>query len=238
MQIVAVIPARYASTRLPAKPLTLIAGKTLIQRVYEAVEQTALFHRVIIATDHNDIYNHCQSFKAEVKMTSPLHASGTDRMHEAVQGIEADIVVNIQGDEPFITREPLQALIDVFADANVNCASLMHIFAILEDVKNPNNVKVITDNKSNAIYFSRSPIPYNMANDEVVYHKHIGVYAYRPETLDQFVRLPKGRLETIERLEQLRLLENGIDIKMVLTDYVSIGIDTPDDVLQAEKLLL
>jgi len=237
MNIIAVIPARYASTRLPAKPLALIAKKTLIQRVYEAVAGTELFRRVIIATDHTEIYKHCQSFKAEVKMTSPEHTSGTDRMHEAVQDLVYDIAVNVQGDEPFITREPLQALIDVFSDESIKCASLMHTFENPEEIQDPNNVKVVTDNYLNALYFSRSVIPYGMADGNVAYYKHIGVYAYRPQTLDLFVSLPKGKLETIERLEQLRLLENGIKIKMVATEYKGIGIDTQADVVQAEALL-
>jgi len=237
MNIIAVIPARYASTRLPAKPLALIAKKTLIQRVYEAVAGTELFRRIVIATDHTDIYKHCQSFKAEVKMTSPHHTSGTDRMHEAVQDLVYDIAINVQGDEPFITKEPLQALIDVFSDDSIKCASLMHTLENLDEVQNPNNVKVVTDNYSNALYFSRSVIPYNITRTNLIYYKHIGVYAYRPQTLELFVELPKGTLETLERLEQLRLLENGVKIKMIATEYKGIGIDTPADIVRAEALL-
>jgi len=238
MNVVAVVPARYASVRLPKKPLQMLKGKSLIQRVYEAVLSTQLFDRVIVATDHPEIYSHCMTFGAQVKMTSPTHASGTDRMNEVVSDLTTDLAINIQGDEPFITREPLKLLIDAFFDESVVCASLMHPFADIADVQNPNNVKVIVDSRSDAIYFSRSVIPYDRDyTQNITYFKHIGVYAYRPETLKQFVALPKGRYEEIERLEQLRLIENGINIKMVLTDYYGIGIDTPEDLILAEKML-
>jgi len=238
MNIIAVIPARYASTRLPQKPLQMLAGKTLIQRVYEAVVETNLFHRVIIATDHPMIYTHCLGFQAEVKMSSIKHQSGTDRMFEALADIHYDIAVNVQGDEPFITTEPLKKLLGVFIDETVKCASLMHSFDRTTDTENPNFVKVIVDNRSDAIYFSRSVIPFNREHkQDIIYYKHIGVYAYRPDVLQLFVRLPKGRYEEIECLEQLRLLENGIKIRMVQTEYRGIGIDTPEDLQNAETLI-
>jgi len=239
MNTVAVIPARYASVRLPQKPLQMLAGKSLIQRVYEAVTHTNLFEKVIIATDHPVIFTHCLGFQAEVKMTSPKHNSGTDRMHEALQGIDCDIAINIQGDEPFITKEPLEKLISAFTDDSVNCASLMHTFDDATDAQNPNFVKVIVDNRSDAIYFSRSVIPYDREHTQnVTYYKHIGVYAYRPDTLKLFVSFPKGRYEAIECLEQLRLLENGIKIRMVQTEYRGIGIDTLEDLHKAEEWLV
>ena len=235
MHKTAIIPARYSSTRLPAKPLKLIEGKSLIQRVYEAVAETNLFDRIIIATDHEEIYNHALPFRAETMMTSPTHQSGTDRIEECARQIKTDLIVNVQGDEPFITKEPLEKLLNSFGDIAI--ASLMHILEDVDDIKNPNFVKVVTDKDSNAIYFSRSPIPFNRDNvSEVVYYKHIGVYAFRPEALTAFVELPQGILEQVERLEQLRFLENGYKIKMVLTNYTGIGIDTHEDLKKAEVI--
>jgi 3-deoxy-manno-octulosonate cytidylyltransferase (CMP-KDO synthetase) len=233
MHKTAIIPARLASTRLLNKALIQIEGKSLTQRVYEAVVGTQLFDRVIIATDHEDIYNHVKSFDAEVMMTSVSHQSGTDRVEECARSITTDLIVNIQGDEPFITKEPLELLINTFNDSDVQIASLMNVFEN-DDVNNPNNVKVITDINSYAIYFSRSVIPHNrdLSND-VIYYKHIGVYAFKPEVLKMFVSLPVSNLEQIEKLEQLRLIENGYKIKMVLTDYKGIGIDTPEDLEKA-----
>jgi len=234
MHKTAIIPSRLGSTRLPNKALIQIEGKSLIQRVYEAVARTHLFDRVTIATDHEDIYNHVKSFNAEVMMTSVSHQSGTDRVEECARNITTDLIVNIQGDEPFITKEPLELLINVFNDSDVQIASLMNVFDNNDDVLNPNNVKVITDINSYAIYFSRSVIPHNrdLSND-VIYYKHIGVYAFKPEALKLFVSLPVSNLEQIEKLEQLRLIENGYKIKMVLTDYKGIGIDTPEDLEKA-----
>ena len=232
MHITAIIPARYASTRLPGKPLIKISGKTLIQHVFEAVVNTNLFHRIIIATDNIDIYNHAIKINAETIMTSERHLSGTDRIEEAARNINTDLIINVQGDEPFITKEPLINLIEVFKDNNITTASLM-TFGNKNEINNPNIVKVVCDNNSNALYFSRSVIPFNRDSvDEAVFYRHIGVYAYRPEILKMFVKLPTGKLENLEKLEQLRLLENGYKIRMVLTDYKGIGIDTPEDLLQ------
>jgi 3-deoxy-manno-octulosonate cytidylyltransferase (CMP-KDO synthetase) len=233
----AIIPSRLASTRLPNKALIDIEGKSLIQRVYEAVFSTQLFDRVIIATDHDDIYKHAKSFDAEVLMTSVSHQSGTDRVEECARGIETDLIVNIQGDEPFITKEPLEKLVDAFNDSDVQIASLMNVFENTDDVNNPNNVKVITDMKGDAIYFSRSVIPFNRdLSTDVIYYRHIGVYAFRPEALKMFVSLPVSNLEQIERLEQLRLIENRYKIKMVMTEYQGIGIDTPEDLEKARHI--
>ncbi len=170
-------------------------------------------------------------------MTSPSHQSGTDRIAEAceIYAINFDVVINIQGDEPFITTEALRELLDIFNDNKVQVGSLMH--QLSEDIDNPNNVKVVTGKDGNALYFSRSAIPYNRDNaEEVKYYKHVGVYAFRKEALFQFVKLSPSKLEMIEKLEQLRLLENNIKIKMVETEYKGIGIDTPEDLEQAEIL--
>ena len=238
MHITAIIPARYASTRLPIKPLVNIAGKTLINRVYDAVINTNLFHKVIVATDHQEIFDHVKSFSGEVMMTSENHISGTDRIEECSQKINTDLIINVQGDEPFIQREPLEKLIKSFDDKNVNVASLMSIITDDKDIINPNIVKVVCDINTYAIYFSRSVIPFNRDSiSDIVYYKHIGVYAFRPDLLKIYVSLPPGKLENIEKLEQLRLLENGYKIKMIETDYSGIGIDTIDDIKTAEKMI-
>ena len=244
MHKIAIIPARYSSTRLPAKPLRLIAGKTLIHRVYTSVITTELFDNVVIATDHLDIYNHAKEFTDEVIMTSPEHLSGTDRIEECAKSIKTDLVVNIQGDEPFISREPLKMLLEVFKDEKVNIASMMTDFENEDDIFNHNFVKVVCNNDSDAMYFSRSVIPCtqnfepSVENWKNIFFRHIGVYAYRPEMLKKFVSLPQSKLEKIEKLEQLRLLENGYKIRMVMTDYKGLGIDTLEDIIRAEDMIL
>ena len=238
MHKIAIIPARYGSTRLPVKPLKLISGISLIQRVYEATIKTDLFDKVIIATDHEEILQHARNFGAEAVMTSPNHPTGTDRIEECAQDIKTDLIVNMQGDEPFISKEPLQKIIEVFQDPEVKVASIMNKFENIIDIQSPANVKVIIDKNNDAIYFSRSIIPYNRDNDpNVTYYKHFGIYAYRPEMLQIFVSLPPGTLEQIEKLEQLRFIENGYKIRMALTNYNGIGIDTEEDVWKAEKYL-
>ena len=238
MHITAIIPARYGSSRLPVKPLKLISGISLIQRVYEATISTSLFDKVIIATDHEEIRQHAHSFGAQVKMTSQNHPTGTDRIEECARDIKTDLIVNVQGDEPFISKEPLQILIDSFQDKNVQVASIMNIFENIDDISNPANVKVIIDCLSNAIYFSRSIIPYNRDKiKNITYYKHFGIYAFKPEMLKIFVSLPQGTLEQIEKLEQLRFVENGYKIKMVIANYNGIGIDTEEDIIKAEKYI-
>ena len=238
MHVTAIIPARYGSTRLPVKPLKLIGGKSLIKRVFEATNQTNLFNDIIIATDHEEIMVHAKGFGANVKMTSLDHQTGTDRIEECARNLKTDLIINVQGDEPFICKEPLQKLIQAFNDPPVQVASIMSLFSNIDDIANPACVKVIFDNNYDAIYFSRSIIPFNRDHQiNIPYYKHFGVYAYRPELLKIFVSLPAGKLEQIERLEQLRLLENGYKIRMVLTDYNGIGIDTPEDIILAESIL-
>ncbi len=238
MRIIAVIPARMGSTRFPGKALAPLCGKPIIQHVYEAAMSTALFDEVLVATDSISIIDAVSSFGGTAVMTSQSHQSGSDRIAEAITDCHADIIVNIQGDEPLIDKGSLEQIVAVFKDSTVDVASLYTSIDEIEMLFDPNIVKVVLDNADNAIYFSRAPIPYNRDNiPEVSYYRHIGVYAYRRETLLRFVKLPMGVLEQIEKLEQLRLLEHGIRIRMIATDYQGIGIDTPEDLLLVEAIL-
>lgn len=238
MRIIAVIPARMGSTRFPGKALAPLCGKPIIQHVYEAAMSTALFDEVLVATDSDAIIDAVSSFGGTAVMTSQSHQSGSDRIAEAITDCHADIIVNIQGDEPLIDKGSLEQIVAVFKDSTVDVASLYTSIDEIEMLFDPNIVKVVLDNADNAIYFSRAPIPYNRDNiPEVSYYRHIGVYAYRRETLLRFVKLPMGVLEQIEKLEQLRLLEHGIRIRMIATDYQGIGIDTPEDLLLVEAIL-
>ncbi|MFA5498673.1 MAG: 3-deoxy-manno-octulosonate cytidylyltransferase [Candidatus Cloacimonadia bacterium] len=237
---IAVIPARYGSNRLPGKPLRLLAGKPLVQRVYEAVADTALFQRIIITTDDSRIEEAALSFGAEVLMTSEDCQSGTDRILEIKEQLTADIIVNVQGDEPFITKEPLEKLISSFTDPQVDIASLMMPTADPSVATNPNIVKVVTDINDFALYFSRSQIPFDRDSTTSTSHPfftHIGVYAFRQNILNSIAKLPLGKLETREKLEQLRWLEHSLKIKMIETDYNGFGIDTEADLLKAETYL-
>jgi len=237
MKIIAVIPARFDSTRFPGKPLAILGNKPIIRHVYERAFNSGLFDEVIVATDDQRIFEAVDDFGGKVELTSKKHQSGSDRVAEICAKTECDVVVNIQGDEPFICKEPLTKLISVFENPNIEVASLMHKLKV--EIENPNQVKVVCDNDNFALYFSRAAIPFRRDKKGVtaIYYKHIGVYAFKKETLLKFVQLPIGKLEQIEKLEQLRLLENGIKIKMIETDYEGIGIDTPEDLKKAEKLL-
>ncbi len=238
MHYTAVIPARYASTRFPAKALALLAGKPVIEHVYRAVVDTAIFDRVLIATDSEIILSAARLFGAEAVLTSESHQSGSDRIAEAVQNLDTDVVVNVQGDEPLIDFSSLQKLKAVFSGPTIQVASLYARIESDADLLNPNIVKVITDAAGDAIYFSRSPIPFNRDQcPDVRYCRHIGVYAYRKQTLLRFVKLPVSSLEAVEKLEQLRLIENRIPIRMVETSYQGIGIDTPEDLIFVEKII-
>lgn len=238
MNAIAVIPARYASTRFPVKALANLAGKPIIQHVYERVTASALFTDVIIATDHQAIMDAVKAFHGKAMMTSDKHPSGSDRIAEVLKHYpETDVIVNVQGDEPLIERQPLADLLQVFNDPFVDMASLMTPITDPEMLKDPNIVKVVTNSQGDAIYFSRSCVPYNRDDKEHTYYRHIGVYAYRPDVLEEFVSLPQGALEQIEKLEQLRALEHDIPIRMVITDYQGVGIDTPTDLDRVEKLL-
>jgi 3-deoxy-manno-octulosonate cytidylyltransferase (CMP-KDO synthetase) len=236
MRVIAAIPARFDATRFPGKLLEKLGDKSILQHVYENVVSTNLFDEVIIATDDFRIKEHADSFHAKVVMTSSEHQSGSDRIAEAVDSIPCDIVVNVQGDEPFISKEPLRLLIESFADSSVQISTLITDLSSLS-ANNPNVVKVVIDKNQNALYFSRSVIPFNRdSSKEISYFQHIGVYGYRKDFLKHFVTLPQSYLEKTEKLEQLRILENGYSIRTVKTSYEGFGIDTKDDLEKAEIL--
>lgn len=241
MKIIAVIPARYASTRFPAKLMQDLCGKTVILRTYEAAVQTNLFDDVFVVTDSDLIFDEIVLNGGKAIRSVKEHESGSDRIAEAVFDMEVDLVINVQGDEPFIDKKPLEELIHVFKKdtaKEVDLGSLMFEITDAEEIKNPNNVKVITDQNGFALYFSRSVIPYPREEQVGVrYMKHIGIYAFRKEALLDFYRLPMLPLEASEKLEQLRYLEYGKRIRMVETSHGSIGIDTPEDLEKARKLL-
>ena len=241
MKIIAVIPARYASTRFPAKLMQDLGGKTVILRTYEAAVSTNLFDDVFVVTDSDLIFNEIISNGGKAIMSVKEHESGSDRIAEAVENMNVDVVINVQGDEPFINKKPLEELIEVFkndTEERVDLGSLMFQITDKEEINNPNNVKVITDQQGFALYFSRSVIPFpREENVGVRYMKHIGIYAFRKEALMDFYRLPMLSLEASEKLEQLRYLEYGKRIKKVETSHGSIGIDTIEDLEKARKLL-
>ncbi|MBG6188570.1 3-deoxy-manno-octulosonate cytidylyltransferase [Flavobacterium sp. CAN_S2] len=241
MKIIAVIPARYASSRFPAKLMQDLGGKTVILRTYEAAINTQLFDDVFVVTDSDLIYDEIVSHGGKAIKSIKEHESGSDRIAEAVENLDVDIVINVQGDEPFIDAEPLAKVIEVFKndlDKKVDLASLMHEITNEDDINNPNNVKVVVDQNGFALYFSRSVIPYpREKNVGVRYMQHIGIYAFRKQALLDFYSLPMQSLEASEKLEQLRYLEFGKRIKMVETTHVGIGIDTPEDLEKARNML-
>ncbi len=241
MKVIAVIPARYASTRFPAKLMQDLGGKTVITRTYEAAVNTNLFDDVFVVTDSDLIFNEIVSQGGKAIMSSKEHESGSDRIAEAVSNLEVDIVINIQGDEPFIDKDSLAKLIQVYKNdskGEVDLASLMREITAIQDIENPNNVKVVVDQNGFALYFSRSVIPYPRENNVGVrFMQHIGIYAFRKQALLDFYNLPMKSLEASEKLEQLRYLEFGKRIKMVETNHIGIGIDTPEDLEKARRLL-
>lgn len=241
MKVLAVIPARYASTRFPAKLMQDLGGKTVITRTYEAALNTKLFDDVFVVTDSDLIFNEIVSHGGKAIMSMKEHESGSDRIAEAVSNLEVDIVINIQGDEPFIDKDSLEKLIQVYkndAKREVDLASLMREISAIQEIENPNNVKVVVDQSGFALYFSRSVIPYpREINVGVRYFQHVGIYAFRKQALMDFYHLPMKSLEASEKLEQLRYLEFGKRIKMVETNHIGIGIDTPEDLEKARKLL-
>ena len=241
MKIIAVIPARYASTRFPAKLMQDLGGKTVILRTYEAAMNTRLFDDVFVVTDSDLIYDEIVSHGGKAIRSIKEHESGSDRIAEAVENLDVDIVVNVQGDEPFIDAEPLAKVIEVFKndlDKKVDLASLMREITNEDEINNPNNVKVVTDQNGFALYFSRSVIPYpREKNVGVRYMQHIAIYGFRKQALLDFYSLPMMALEASEKLEQLRYLEFGKRIKMVETTHVGIGIDTLEDLEKARKML-
>lgn len=238
MKSLIVIPARYASTRLPGKPLLDIAGKPLIQWVYERARASTLAADVIVATDDERIRAGCEAFGATVVMTSPDCASGTDRVQQALKGREADIVVNLQGDEPRIPSAMIDALIRTMEEEKeLPMATLCSEITDLDEYKDPNVAKVVRDSAGMALYFSRAPIPYLQKSAPMPLYKHIGIYAFSRSFLETFVSLPKGKLEQAESLEQLRALEAGYRIKTIVVEYEGIGIDTVEDLERARKIM-
>jgi 3-deoxy-manno-octulosonate cytidylyltransferase (CMP-KDO synthetase) len=236
MKIAAVIPARLASVRLPRKMLREIQGKPLAVWVYQAVRSSPVLDDVIIATDSAEILEACKKHSCKARMTSDKHRSGTERVHEISQLIEADVYINVQGDEPMIRASHIEALAELMKDAETPVGTLKTPAATGE-IANPNAVKVVTDLNGRALYFSRSTVPYDRDGSQPKYFKHLGIYAYRKPWLERFVSLPESSLERAERLEQLRFLENGIPIYVAETKYDSIGVDTEEDFLRVTKLL-
>lgn len=246
MKFIAIIPARYASTRFPGKPLADMNGKPMIQRVYEQVKEA--IDEVWVATDDSRIYDTVESFGGKAVMTSPDHRSGTDRIKEAYTKInkDFDVIINVQGDEPFIQPEQIKALIDCFDSADVELATLVKPFKKedgFEVLFNPNSPKVVINKKNEAIYFSRSIVPYIRDTHHTEWlekhtlYKHIGMYGYRADVLNEITKLPQSSLEKAESLEQLRWIENGYHIRIGYTNMETIGIDTPEDMVKALQFL-
>lgn len=241
MKVIAVIPARYASTRFPAKLMKDLAGKSVIMRTYEAASKTHLFDDVFVVTDSEIIFEEVIKNGGKAIMSIKSHESGSDRIAEAIQDLDVDLVVNVQGDEPFIDQESLATLLDVFKEdhqSEIDLASLMRPISDWSDIENPNHVKVIVDQNGLALYFSRAVIPFPRDKEAgATYFQHIGIYAFRKQALIDFYHLPMKSLEGTEKLEQLRYLEYGKKIKMVQTHHVGIGIDTPEDLERARMML-
>ena len=236
MKVIAMIPARYGATRFPAKLMQDLCGKPVIVHTYLRVKDTQLFDGVYVVTDDDRIEKAISEVGGRVIRSKKEHNSGSDRLAEASQDLPVDIIVNVQGDEPFTNKENLEKVIDIFAkdvDKTVDVASLMELITEPEEIANPNNVKVVVNRQNEALYFSRSVIPYQRADVGTPYYKHIGIYAYRKAALQRFTELPPSVLEETEKLEQLRYLENGYKIRLALTNISTIGIDTPDDLEKA-----
>ena len=235
------IPARYGATRFPAKLMQDLCGKPVIVHTYQRVADTNLFDQVYVVTDDDRIEKAIHEVGGKVIRSQKEHNSGSDRLAEASKNLEVDIIVNVQGDEPFTDAENLKKVIDIFTNdsqRNIAVASLMECITNPEDIANPNNVKVVVNKFNEALYFSRSVIPFPRdPNIAVPYYKHIGIYAYRKDALQQFTQLPPSLLEETEKLEQLRYLENGFKIRLALTNIPTIGIDTPEDLEKARKRL-
>jgi 3-deoxy-manno-octulosonate cytidylyltransferase (CMP-KDO synthetase) len=234
MKKIAVIPARYAASRFPGKLMELLGDKTVIARTYIATVGTGLFDEVIVATDSDIIRHEIENIGGKVVMTREDHESGTDRIAEAVENIDADVIVNVQGDTPFVNRTPLAQLLDQFIDDTVQVASLMDVINDEASLADPNVVKVVVDKKMNSLLFSRSIIPFQRNKEiKIIHYRHIGVYAFRKSMLLQFTQWPVSPLEDAEKLEGLRYLENGVPLRMVLTDPMGIDINTPEDLQKA-----
>jgi 3-deoxy-manno-octulosonate cytidylyltransferase (CMP-KDO synthetase) len=230
----AVIPARYESTRFPGKPLALILGRPMIQRVYDGVREARLVDRVIIATDDERIREAAESFGAEAMLTSGSHNSGTERAAEVSQIIDNNIIINVQGDEPLVTGSLVDSLVEALQAEDVRVASLMARVNDLALLANPNIVKVVTDREGFALYFSRSPLPFQASD---FFYQHVGIYGYKRDFLAEFIAMKPSRLERMERLEQLRALENGCRIKMVEAPHPTLSVDSPGDIIKVEEFL-
>jgi 3-deoxy-manno-octulosonate cytidylyltransferase (CMP-KDO synthetase) len=237
-KIGAFIPARYAATRFPAKLMQALGDKTVIRHTYDNTVATGLFDEVYVVTDSEIIFNEITSHGGKALMSKKEHESGSDRIAEAIEHLDIDIVVNVQGDEPFVKKEPLEKLIAVFKDDKVEAASLMQALTSSDLIADPNYVKVAVDKNMHALFFSRSVIPYPRNTEIAIpYYEHIGVYAFKKQALLNFTNWPMSPLEAAEKIECLRYLENGVSIKMVVTNYMGIEIDTPEDLMKAAKLL-
>ena len=246
MKILAVIPARYASTRFPGKPLTIIQGKSMIQRVYEQAQKCKALNAVVVATDDLRIEQAVKQFNGRVVMTSGTHQSGTERCAEVAADIEDDfdVVINVQGDEPFIQPGQIALLANCFMQETTDIATLVKRITAASELSNPNTVKVVLDEKRKALYFSRSAIPYqrNIPVEQWLnsgmYYKHIGIYGYRKNALEEIVKLPPNELEQAESLEQLRWLANGYRIQTAITELETISVDTPEDLIRVNQFIM
>jgi 3-deoxy-manno-octulosonate cytidylyltransferase (CMP-KDO synthetase) len=237
-KIGAFIPARYAATRFPAKLMQALGDKTVIRHTYDNTLATGLFDEVYVVTDSEIIFNEITAHGGKAIMSKKEHESGSDRIAEAIEDLAIDIVVNVQGDEPFVKKEPLEKLIAVFKDDTVQVASLMQVLTHSDLIADPNYVKVAVDKNMNALFFSRSVIPYPRNRELAIpYYEHIGVYAFKKQALLDFTNWPMSPLEAAEKIECLRYLENGVSMKMVVTSYMGVEIDTPEDLIKAAKLL-
>lgn len=238
MKNIALIPARYAATRFPFKLLQILGNKSVIRHTYENTKDTGLFDEVWVVTDSELIFKEIVENGGKALMSKKNHESGSDRIAEAMENIEADIVLNVQGDEPFIDKPTLEKLLEAFNDENVQVASVMKIFKDHSLVSNPNYVKVVVDQNNNSLLFSRSPIPYHRDQELTpTYYEHIGVYAFRKNALMRFTQWQITPLEALEKIECLRYLENGVQLKMVLTEHEGVKIDVPEDLERAQKYL-
>jgi 3-deoxy-D-manno-octulosonate cytidylyltransferase len=241
MKIVAMIPARYAASRFPAKLLQKLGDKTVIRWTYENTVSTNLFDDVFVVTDSEEIYDEITNHGGKALMSKSQHESGSDRIAEAAIAIDVDVIINVQGDEPFVKREPLEKLIKIFEDdieQKIQVGSLMQILTNEHQIADTNFVKVAVDKNMNALFFSRSVIPYNRDGKiKPTYYEHIGVYAFRKQALIKFTKWGITPLESVEKIECLRYLENSVSIKMVVTEYMGIEIDTPEDLIKAAALL-
>ncbi|WP_158860566.1 3-deoxy-manno-octulosonate cytidylyltransferase [Lunatibacter salilacus] len=236
MKFVALIPARFGATRFPAKLMADLYGKPLIARTYLSTVATGIFDDVVVVTDHEEIAEVIRKEGGKIFISQKEHESGSDRIAEAAAHMEADVIVNVQGDEPFQDKKSLQDLVNSFGDSRVQVASLMMTIFDDSQIQNPNAVKVVVDKDNFSMYFSRSPIPFiRESPSEITFYRHIGIYAYKKDLLMAFTQWPKSILEKAEMLEQLRLLEQGIKIKMIHTDHQAVAIDTAEDLEKAKE---